>query len=167
MIQIGAAATRKLRAVLLGQSGGTALSAVLGQISQQHSIPQMGFNGAHIIPQNVAPEIVDRSAGAQYPSVHIYCAKLVNSLKEKFRTFSGEAQMAAEVRVSQDRLQGLESSTQLLADAVAEVLDGSRGDWADGIFYAGGYEITYAPVKQGGRNFVQTAKISFTLQVSS
>ena len=37
---------------------------------------------------------------------------------------------------------------------------------ATGYFYAGGYEVHYGPAKAGGKNFLQTAKIKFGLEIS-
>ena len=74
--------------------------------------------------------------------------------------------MVVEVRMSQDRLDDLDRQTQWHADAVTRVLDENRGDWGDGVFYGGGYEISYGPVKHGGRNFLQIAKIVFTVDIS-
>ena|SRR6266404_1003548 len=119
-----------------------------------------------IVTQCIAPELAEKTAGAKYPAIHVYCGKVSNLLREKFRTFSGEAQMVAEVRVSQDRLEGLEAQTQSFAEAVTGALDGERGDWGDGMFFGGGYEIAYGPVKHGGRNFLQIAKVTFTVEVS-
>jgi hypothetical protein len=52
-------------------------------------------------------------------------------------------------------------------DAIVQVLADSRGDWGDGIFYGGGYQITFGGVRHGGRNFLQLAKISFVLEISA
>jgi hypothetical protein len=119
-----------------------------------------------IVTQNTAPELAEKTAGAKYPAIYVYCGKVNNLLREKFRTFSGEAQMVAEVRVSQDRQEGLEAQTQLFSEMVTDALDIQRGDWGDGMFFGGGYEISYGPVKHGGRNFLQIAKVTFTVEVS-
>jgi Uma2 family endonuclease len=119
-----------------------------------------------VIPQNITPEAVERSTGATYPAIYVYCEKLANSLREKFRTFSGTARMAVEVRVSQDRLEGLERKLSLYVEAVTDVLDARRGDWGQGLFYTGGYEVAFGPTKHGGKNFIQTAKVGFDVQVS-
>jgi hypothetical protein len=71
-----------------------------------------------------------------------------------------------EVRSSQDRLEGLERQVQLYVDAVTKVLDGNRGDWGDGFFYGGGYEVVFGPVKRGGKSYLQTARISVDVDVS-
>ena len=103
---------------------------------------------------------------AKYPAVHVYCEKLSNTLREKFRTFSGKARMVVEARVSQDRLEGLERQSQLLVDAITDVLDASRGDWGAGMLYNGGYEVMYGPVKSGGRNLIQITKVTFEVDIS-
>ena len=74
--------------------------------------------------------------------------------------------MAIEVRHSQDRLEGLQDALELYVDAATHVLDASRGDWGDGMFYGGGYQVTFGAVKQGGRNFIQVAKVTFEIGVS-
>ena len=51
-------------------------------------------------------------------------------------------------------------------DAVTDVLDSQRGCWAPGVMYTGGYEVSLNPLKHGGKNFLQTAKITFELEVS-
>ena len=119
-----------------------------------------------IVTQCIAPELAEKTAGAKYPAIYVYCGKVSNLLREKFRTFSGEAQMVAEVRVSEDRLEGLEAQTQSLAEAVTGGLDARRGDWGDGMFFGGGYEVAYGPVKQGGKNFMQVAKVTFEIGVN-
>src|SRR4029434_8183944 len=63
---------------------------------------------AQVRPQNVAAEMAERALGAKAAGVYVYCEKIVNGLREKFRTFSGTVQMAMEVRHSQDRLEGLQ-----------------------------------------------------------
>jgi len=51
-------------------------------------------------------------------------------------------------------------------DSVGDVLSSNRGDWGGGMFYGGRYEITFGPVKHGGKNFIQMAKTIFEIEVS-
>lgn len=164
MTQIGTLAAQKVVGLLSADSG---LPATIAELNAELGVALPVFRAQQVVAQNVAPEIAERSTGAKYPLVHVYTSKLSNLLREKFRRFSGEAQMAAEVRISQDRLEGLELLVQLYADAVVQVLDQSRGDLGDGVFYGGGYEISYGPVKSGGRNFIQVAKVTFVLEISN
>ena len=51
-------------------------------------------------------------------------------------------------------------------DAVCALLDDSRGDWGNGAFYSGGYDVSYEPVGRGGKNFLQRATVGFDIEVS-
>jgi phosphate-selective porin len=133
-------------------SGGTGMAAVV--------------SASQIKAQNAAADLTERSTTATYPAFYIYCDKLANELTEKFRKFSGTAKMAIEIRHTQDRLEDLQDSLELYADAALQVLHSGRGDWGEGMFYSGAYEVSYGAVKHGGRNFVQTAKITFEIGVS-
>jgi hypothetical protein len=155
--RIGSDATSKVIGRITGEGG---INASLGELA----LP--AFEAAQVRAQNVAPDLAERSGGAQYPAMHVYCEKVVNELKEKFRSFSGRAQMVVEVRHSQDRMEGLQGALESYADAATEALAAARGNWGDGMFYNGGYEVSYGAAKHGGRNFIQVAKVTFELQVS-
>jgi len=119
-----------------------------------------------ILAQNASADISEKAGHAHYPALLVYCDKVSNSLKEKFRRFSGKAHVVVEVRHSQDRLETIETSLQMYVDAVCALLDDSRGDWGDGAFYTGGYDVVYEPVARGGKNFLQRAKVGFDVEVS-
>ena len=163
MPQIGSMTIAKLTNILAADDG---MPATLAAMSSQEGVELPGLSAEQIVPQNVGHELWSRGSTTKYPLVYVYCTKIVNQLKEKFRTFSGEAQMAVEVRVSQDRLDDIESRLHSYVDAVVQVLDASRGDWGDGVFYDGEYEVAFSGVKQGGNNFIQSAKVSIVLGVS-
>jgi len=164
MLLIAGTSTQKVIGVLTAGSG---LPAALEALTTQQGVKLPAIAAHQIIPQNVAPEVSDQSTVNKYPLVYVYCTKVVNELREKFRTFSGDAQMVVEVRVSQDRLDQIETNLQAYVDVITQVLDNSRGDWGDGTFFDGGYEITFGGVKHGGRNFLQIAKVSFVLEISA
>jgi len=50
---------------------------------------------------------------------------------------------------------------------VTQVLDANRGSWGQGMFFTGGYEVKFDPVQHGGRNFLQVAKVTFEVDLSS
>lgn len=117
--------------------------------------------------QNVPAAIAERASAVIYPVVHVYSNRVRNLLTEKFRTFSGKIQTVAEVRVSQDRIEGIEEQTRLYVDAVTQVLDSNRGSWGQGMFYTGGYDVSFDPVTQGGKNLMQVARVTFEVDLSS
>lgn len=164
MSRIASSAAQRARAVLLE---GAALERQVELLAEEAGINVSSGCGKRVLSHNIASDLVDKNAAIQYPAIYIYCESLENKLREKFRTFSGGANMVAEVRVSQDRLDGLDLVLHVHVDAVLSVLNASRGDWGLGMFYTGGYEVTYGPVRQGGRNFIQTAKIAFAIEIST
>jgi len=163
MAWVGSTVTAQVVTLLNAPQGLNACVSTLAQ-AESLTLPPVGQN--RILAQNVSIELSERSTDVQYPAVNVYCEKIVNQLKEKFRNFSGKATMTIEVRVSQDRLQGIESQLQTYVDAVTQVLDQNRGDWGEGMYFAGCYEAALGPVKHGGQNFIQIGKVTFDVGVS-
>ena len=162
--QIGSAITGLVIQRMTAPSGG--VNANLAALTQGAvTIPGI-LDPAQIRSGNIASDLAERSDTVQYPAANIYCEKIVNSQIEKFRTFSGKLEMAIDLRHSEDRLDHVQSSLETYADAVMGVLSTSLGDWGGGMFYAGGYQVAFGPVKHGGRNFIQAAKITFEIGVS-
>ena len=149
--------------LLRGEGG---LQTNIDALAAAETLPSVNLTDRQVITQNVPADLAERSTAGKYPCVHVYCEKVTNLLREKFRTFSGEVGMVIEIRVSTDRVEDLDAQVNLLVDAVTTTLDQNRGDWGAGIFYGGGYEIGFAVVKHGGKNFLQTAKVTFNLEVS-
>ena len=141
-------------------------SAVTEKVLQKMAAVEGVWPASQVRSQNVAADLAERSAPTHYPAVHVYCEKLVNDLTEKFRSFSGRAHMAIELRYSQDRLEGLAEALEEGVDAAAGAIQASRGDWGDGMFYTGAYEAGFSAVKRGGKNFIQVAKVTFEIGVS-
>lgn len=160
---IGSAITTKVVHRITGPAG---LNAGLAALTLNVADAAPMVDAAQVRAQNVAADMAERSGTVKYPNVNVYCEGLVNDLREKFRSFSGKAQMAIEVRHSQDRLEGLEQGLEVYVDGAMQMLNDSRGDWGDGMFYGGKYQVSFSPVKQGGKNFMQTAKITFEIGVS-
>lgn len=144
----------------------TGLSFTVAAVADREQADLPLIADQNITVQNVSADLIEKTSGAQYPRLQIYTEKISNTLKEKFRTFSGTARVTAEIRVSYDRIEEIESRLLLYVDAVTDVLDSHRGDWGNGFFYTGGYEVTVAPLKAGGRHFLQSAKVTFDLDVS-
>jgi hypothetical protein len=143
------------------------LAQAVGRLASDTGITLPAIPAAQIVNQNVSVAISERALAVVYPVVHVYSDQVRNLLTEKFRTFSGKVRTVAEVRVSQDRIEGIEDQLRLYADAVTQVLDTNRGNWGQGAFFAGGYQVNFDPVTQGGKNFLQIAKVSFEVDMSS
>ena len=156
-------ATSKLVGLL---SAPTGVNTSLASLAQSENVQLPPIAAKYFYTENVSSDIAEKSVEPKYTAIYIYCGKIVNNLKEKFRSFSGVIQMEIDVRVSQDRLDGIDRISQLYTDAAVQTLNQNRGDWGQGLFYSGGYEISFGPVKHGGRNFIKSAKISFDVDAS-
>src|SRR4051794_10797682 len=53
-------------------------------------------------------DLTEKAANVKYPVIYIYCDRIRNTLKEKFRSFSGTADLNVEIRVSHDHLDALQ-----------------------------------------------------------
>ena len=82
----GKRATGKVLELLAAPAG---LNAQLAELAGSEAEAPARIEAAQMTPQNVAMELAERSRQVRYPAVHIYCEKLVNNLREKFRTFCG------------------------------------------------------------------------------
>lgn len=163
MAQAGSRSTSRLVRMLLEPTG---LAFSVAAVAERESILLRPVGHQQVVAQNIHFEMAEKSAGVRYPIVYVYCEKITNQLKEKFRTFSGKVRLAIEVRVSQDRLEELGRQLELYVEAVTDVLDAQRGDWGEGMFYSGGYEVSFTATKHGGKNFIQSAKVSLDVDVS-
>jgi len=158
----GSVAARKVVEYL-----GDELSLAVAQIAEESGVELGGIPPECVANQNVSFELSEKSQVVKYPVVLVYTDRIRNLLTEKFRTFSGKVRTVAEVRVSQDRIEGMEERLRLYVDAVTRVLDQHRGNWGEGAFFGGQYEVSIDAVKHGGKNFLQVAKVMFEVDLSA
>jgi hypothetical protein len=161
--KIASAVTAKVMTRIAGAGG---LNAGLAGLTNTEREFAGHIDESQVRAQNVTADIAERALGVKYPAVNVFCEKVANTLREKFRSFAGTVQMVIELRHSQDRLEGLEDRLELYVDAAMQMLDTQRGDWGDGMFFGGEFDVQFGGVKQGGRNFIQVAKVTFQIGVS-
>jgi hypothetical protein len=160
MAQAAVIAVNELARILKAENGfNAAVSAI--------SADETPACETEILTNYAAADLLEKLSSARYPSVHVYCDRVVNKLGEKFRTFSGTVELAIEVRVTHEHVHQLHDQLNAYVQAVTDVLDRNRGTWAPGVFHAGAYEITFQPAKRGGKNFIQTARVRVEAHVSA
>ena len=157
-------AARKMVGFLSSTSSG--VNSAVGQLANDTGVPLAMVLPASIVNENVPPALIEKATPVKYPTMHVYTDRIRNLLTEKFRIFSGKVRTVTEVRVSQDRIEGIENQLRLYVDAVTQVLDANRGSWGQGAFYTGGYEVDFDPVQHGGLNFLQIARVRFEVDFS-
>lgn len=164
MAKAGSVAPRKMVEFLTSPDSG--LGPAVAGIAQESGVDLAPIPAERVVNQNVSFELSARAQVVKYPAVYVYTDRVRNLLTEKFRTFSGKVRTIAEVRVSEDRIEGLEEQLRLYVEAVTQVMDANRGSWGEGAFFTGGYEVRIEPVRHGGRNFLQIAKVEFEVDLS-
>jgi hypothetical protein len=163
MGRIGSLITATLTGVLGSDRG---LPLAVAELAEAEKIELPSIPQSQIVAGNVTIEVADRSPTVRYPHICVYCDKIENKLTEKFRKFSGKASVVIEVRVSQDRTEGIEQQLQLYTEAISRVLENTRGEWTPGVYFSGAYEVSFGSVRQGGKNFLQAAKVAIELDVN-
>jgi hypothetical protein len=111
-------------------------------------------------------EMQEKAKGTRYPQVHIYCDRIESRPTERLRRFSGRIRVVAEIRVSGDRLDGMTDSLHFYVDGVRDVVERNAGCMRDGLYLSNEYEVQIEPVKKGGLNFIQTARIACAVVVN-
>ncbi len=114
--------------------------------------------------ENVPADLADENRSTVYPAVYVYAARMDNVLRSKFAGFSGPIRLVADVRCTGERYEGLEEELTSYVEAVTTAVAGSAGPWAEGLVYSGAYTVKFEPVKLGGRNFIQSARVELEVE---
>ena len=147
-------------------SAADGLPAEYALLALRTGVEWTGREALTIEKLHIAPELLEKGAGVRYPAVYVYCDRVVNSMGEKFRSFSGTADLHVEVRVSHDHAAELTNTLELYMEALTNLLERKRGQWTSQAYYAGGYEAQFGAVKKGGRNYIQSARVKLQVHIS-
>jgi hypothetical protein len=101
-----------------------------------------------------------------YPRVAVFSTKVKNTQMEKFRTLSGTVTVTAEIAATANLLSDVDTWIHYYVEAITNILRGNRGDWDDGVFYSGAYEVDVQTPKTGASGFLQLARINFEVGIS-
>jgi hypothetical protein len=117
-----------------------------------------------LILLNASPELLDQASDSAYPQVLVFGDQMENEQREKFSYFSGTLKLAADIRISAERLDRLEADIHRYAEAFLNVLCSGSREWGNGLVFTGRYSVSLSPVRIGGNNFLQSARISFPME---
>ncbi len=160
MANLCIAALEAMRGFLLAPDG---LNSRVYAIAVRDMVRFPEIKEEHVLIRHALAELVDSSATSVYPAVYLYCDRIENRLERKFTEFAGRVFLTAEVRVSGEDVEGLDSDAARLAEALTDVLADHHGQWTANAAYDGRYEVRFKPVKSGGVNFLQTATVEIEL----
>ena len=102
MAKVSIDAAETLLSLLCSSQGFSAAMAEI-QMRDTRSVPELGES--QMLPGHVSGDLAEEGRGFQYPALFVYCDKVTNSHREKFRKFSGKARLNIEIKSSQSRLE--------------------------------------------------------------
>ncbi len=121
---------------------------------------------SQVVLSSASPDLGDKNVQLTYPRICLYSAGLKNTQVEKFRSLSGAVTVIAEVWASANLVDEADQWIHFYVEALTYLMRINRGDWGDGVFFSGGYEVQFQPPKVGGIGYVESAKVSFTFDIS-
>jgi hypothetical protein len=145
---------------------GNALRLQINTIASSANQNVPNIPSSQIVLSSATPDMADKNLQFTYPRVCLYSTGLKNSHTEKFRSLSGTVLVIADIWVSANLLQDADSWSHFYVEAVTKVLRQSIGDWGDGIFFSGTYDVQFQAPKAGGFGFVELARVICNLNVS-
>jgi hypothetical protein len=145
-----------LRSALSASDG---LGSSLEALRTSYPLPLTEFEGTPVEIIRAPAEMEEKARTVKYPRFALWVEKIENGREERFRRFSGTLKALIEIRVSQDRLEGITESLYWYVDAVRDVIERKAGCLGEGLVLTGEYEVQVEGVKKGGLNYLQSAKV--------
>lgn len=143
-----------------------ALSSQIAAVEEEFGYTLPAIPLSQIVLSAADADVLDRRQQISYPRIAVYADHVVNDLREKFRTLSGTVSVTIAVAASADLVDQVEQWIHYYVEAITNVLSQNIGDWGNGMFFPGTYDVQLQPPKPGGSGFVQTANVTCLLSVS-
>jgi len=124
------------------------------------------ISSEQVLLSSASVDIADKNVQLTYPRVCLYCGTVKNSQIEKFRSLSGTVAVAAEIWSSGNLVSDTDQWIHFYVEAFTDLLRQNIGDWGDGFFFSGVYDVQFQGPKAGGIGFTQSAKVTCSLDVS-
>lgn len=143
-----------------------ALEQTINALAVSSGMMVQGITSTGVVLSSASAEIGDKDFELTYPRICLYSAAVKNTQVEKFRSLSGTVSVIADVWASANLLQDTDHWIHFYVEAMTRILRQSIGDWGDGIFFSGVYDVQFQPPKVGGFGYVELAKVTCNLNVS-
>jgi hypothetical protein len=144
----------------------SALQTAVNAIAAETGQVLTPISNSQIVITSIPPEMADKNAQLTYPRVCLYSTQVKNTQTEKFRSFSGAIAVVTEVWFSGSLLGTTGTGLHYYLQAIASILQANQGDWGDGFFFSGLYDVQLQPPRSGGFGFVESASLTCVLDVS-
>lgn len=151
-------------AILL--TNGAALQTQISTIAALANINIPTIDPTQVVISSVSPDLADRDVQLSYPRVCLYSNAVKNAQIEKFRSFSGAVGVVAEAWASGNLVTQTDQWIHYYVEAITSILRANVGDWGNGLFFSGKYDVKFQQPKAGGLGFVESAAITCSIEAS-
>ncbi len=145
-------------------TSGSALQTAVTGLAKQSGVVVPSISNNQVIVTSMSPDMADKNAQLTYPRVCIYALQIRNSQNQKFCSFSGAIALAADIWFSSNLLPATGIGLHYYIQAISSILQANEGDWGDGFYFSGMYDVQLQPAKAGGFGFVESARVTCTLE---
>jgi hypothetical protein len=163
MLPLTLLAARKLISLLTTDN---ALPTELSRLAAENAVSLPFVNVNQIILTSAGSDLTDREIQLVYPRICIYSNQIKNAQREKFRSFSGSIAVVAEIWSSGNLIEEADQWIHYYVEALTQILRANVGDWGDGMFFSGIYDVQLQSPKTGGLGYLELAKLTCSLDVS-
>lgn len=163
MLPLTLLAPQKLLNLLLA---GNALLQQINALEISSNITLPAITSGQVILSSANPDIGDKDMQLTYPRISLYSSAVKNNQLEKFRSLSGTVSVIAEIWASANLVNQTDQWIHFYVEAVTNILRQNIGDWGDGIFFSGMYDVQFQTPKAGGLGYVEAATLTCNLNVS-
>ncbi len=146
--------------------GDAGLADSLEQLKAPYAVQRQQIWPGQARVLRAAPDLAEKAWGSRYPAVIVYCDSVRSRPTERLRRFSGEIRVGIEVRVSQDRLEGITDMLHYCSDAVRDVIERHSGCVGPGMHLSSETSVQFEGVKKGGSHFLQSSRLTCTVIIN-
>jgi hypothetical protein len=163
MLPLTLIAAQKVASLLTNDE---ALQSQISTIAAVANINVPVIDSSQVVISSVAPDLADKDVQLSYPRVCIYSNVVKNAQTEKFRSFSGAVGVVAEAWASANLVTRTDEWIHYYVEAITSILRANLGDWGNGMFFSGKYDVKFQQPKPGGLGFVESAAITCSIEAS-
>ncbi len=163
MLPLTLLACQKIYDLLTRES---ALAQKLASLSGSNGVSLPPIDSSHVYLSSAANDVGDTESRLGYPRVCVYSSGFKNSLLEKFRSLSGSVTTTLDIWSSANLVEETDRCIHYYVEGVSALIRNSSGDWGDGLFFSGVYDVQFQSPKTGGFGFVQLARLRVDLIAS-
>jgi hypothetical protein len=163
MLPITILTAQKFAALLTTSS---AIETQVASLSASSGVNVPIIPASHVYLSSAPAGMAELQQQLGYPRISVFSTKLKNTQAEKFRSLSGSVTVTAEIAATGDLLADVDTWIHFYVEAITAILRQNRGDWGDGVFFSGAFDIDVQPPKPGASGFLQLARVNFDVGVS-